>query len=67
MTGYLYRGSPDLEDINAAILAARVPSARWPRKVQHGASGYRNGCRCEVCTAAKSQQNAKTNAAHPGR
>lgn len=58
MTGYLWRGSPWLEEANAAIMARRPER---PRPGPHGAVKYRQGCRCRVCVAAKRRENAKTN------
>lgn len=59
MSGYLYRGSPWLEEANAAIMATRPER---PQAGPHGAAKYQRGCRCPVCRAAKSRENAKTNA-----
>lgn len=70
MTGYVWRGKPDLEEQNAAILAARrregrkgAPNVRaFSETAQHGTrSGYvihkRLGQQtCEACRAANNER-----------
>jgi hypothetical protein len=65
--GYLYRGRPGLEELNAQIMAARGPGHRGPDVDgwRHGTiRGYdlhkMNGqAPCETCHAAKSAQNRR--------
>ncbi len=60
MTGYLWRGQPGLEELNAQIIAGRTGTSQGglprtaggDRSRAHGVTGWLNGCTCGTCRRA---------------